>query len=87
MGFFDEYGLLVAIATPVAVIGLVNVLLALGGETGTLLLPTLKGFPSVLQAAPAPIAEPMPVVEMSQARRAATSGFDEADELLARQAA
>ena len=92
MEFINEYGLLVAIATPVAVVGIINVLLAFGGETGTLLLPSLKAYPKVLdsQAATVEVAR-AEVAELQVARRAApapvTSGFEEADEMLARQAA
>ena len=48
MEFFNV-GLLVAVATPVAVVVVMNALLALGGEKGTLLLPSLRGFPPVLE--------------------------------------
>lgn len=37
MDFFDEYGLLVAVALPVTILFFVNVVLALSGEAGTLL--------------------------------------------------
>lgn len=42
MNYFNEYALLVAVAVPVlAIVGL-NVFLWIGGERGTLLLPTTK---------------------------------------------
>lgn len=94
MEFMNEYGLLVAVATPVAVIGVINILLAFGGETGTLLLPSLEAYPSVLEAEAAVVeaaaAEAM-VPQLAGIGRAArtpvTAGFEEADEMLARQAA
>lgn len=98
MEFLNEYGLLIAIATPVGAVALVNVLLALGGERGTLLLPSLRPYPSVAAQASIVIAEPeageqpAPAAAMQPAaarpaRTPVTAGFDEADELLARQAA
>lgn len=92
MEFINEYGLLVAIATPVAVVAIINVMLAFGGESGTLLLPTLKDYPAVLEQDAAVVAAaPAEVADLVQARSAERSpvqmGFDEADELLARQAA
>ena len=92
MEFINEYGLLVAIATPVAVVGIINVLLAFGGEAGTLLLPSLEAYPAVLDSQPAASeAARAEVSELPVAHRAApapvVSGFDEADEMLARQAA
>ena len=47
MDFLNEYGLLIAVATPVVVILAMNVLLALSGERGTLLLPSSGDMPSV----------------------------------------
>ena len=47
MEVFNEYSLLIAIATPVVVVVLVNVLLAVTGESGTLLLPSLRGYPAI----------------------------------------
>ena len=41
MDFFYEYGLLVAVASPVTILLCMNICLALGGESGTLLWPTL----------------------------------------------
>ena len=92
MEFINEYGLLVAVATPVAVIGLINVVLALAGESGTLLLPSLKGYPPVLEQAATVVAPVQAdVAEPTQPRRSQRApldtGFDEADEMLARQAA
>ena len=47
MNFIQEYALLIAVATPVAVIVAIQVWLVLSGERGTLLLPSQKRFPSV----------------------------------------
>ena len=88
MGFMNEYGLLIAIATPVAAVALINALLALGGETGTLLLPSLRPYPTLMVEAPA--MEAAPVEAPVPARRAAptvTASADDAEELLAHQAA
>ena len=92
MEFFNEYGLLIAVAAPATVIVLINVVLAFGGEKGTLLFPTLGGYPKVLaedeQASVAMAEEPsIPPAPARQPRPAVTAGYDEADELLARQAA
>ena len=47
MSMIQEYALLIAVAIPVlAVVGL-NAFLWLGGERGTLLLPSLAAFPSM----------------------------------------
>jgi hypothetical protein len=88
MDFMNEYGLLVAIATPVLVLALINVLLALGGEAGTLLLPSLRAYPPVLDEAPAvAMTEPQPRAE-SAARRASRDPVTaDAEVLLAREAA
>ena len=45
MEFLHEYSLLIAVALPVAVVVVINLLLALTGESGTLLLPSLRGYP------------------------------------------
>ncbi len=47
MRYFQEYSLLVAIATPVAVIVVMNLVLALRGERGTLLMPLPARYPRV----------------------------------------
>ena len=47
MKFIQEYALLIAVATPVAVIVAIQVWLFMTGERGTLLLPSLRRFPSV----------------------------------------
>lgn len=55
----NEYALLAAFLFPVLVLGAINLLLALSGESGTLLLPSLRGYPKVeLEEAVAPAAEP-----------------------------
>jgi hypothetical protein len=94
MEFITEYGLLVAVATPVGVIALINVLLAIGGEKGTLLLPSLRGYPAVLPEAQGMARAEQPVVDCAVeakparvVREPVAAGFDEADEMLVRQAA
>ena len=47
MELFNEYSLLIAIATPVVVVVAINLVLALTGESGTLLLPSLRGYPAI----------------------------------------
>ena len=47
MNFFQEYSLLIAFAVPCLAILGINVFLMLSGEEGTLLLPTLRPFPTV----------------------------------------
>jgi hypothetical protein len=47
MNFFNEYGLLVAVTAPVAVVAALQVYLFAVGERGTLLLPSLKPYDSV----------------------------------------
>ena len=42
MNFFNEYALLVAVAVPVLAIAGLNVFLWIGGERGTLILPTTQ---------------------------------------------
>ena len=52
MNFVQEYALLIAVASPVAVIVGIQVWLHMNGERGTLLLPSLLPFPSIkLEAA------------------------------------
>ena len=46
MNLFTEYGLLVAVATPVAVVVALQVFLFIAGESGTLLLPSLRPYES-----------------------------------------
>jgi len=61
--FFQEYGLLIAVATPVLVVVGMQVFLFIAGERGTLLLPSLKPFESIALAeedTAEPIAEPAP---------------------------
>ena len=47
MDFFTEYGLLVAVAAPVAVVVALQVYLFATGERGTLLLPSLRPYESL----------------------------------------
>ena len=53
MNFFNEYALLVAVAVPVLAIVGMNVFLWLGGERGTLILPTTQDRLSAWDAAEA----------------------------------
>jgi hypothetical protein len=47
MNFFNEYALLVAVATPVVVIFGLQVLLFVAGERGTGILPGFSKYPSI----------------------------------------
>jgi hypothetical protein len=47
MEFIDEYALLVAVVLPVGLVAGLNVILALSGEAGTLLLPSVRRLPRV----------------------------------------
>jgi hypothetical protein len=51
MSFFQEYSLLFAVATPVAVVVLIEVALWLSGERGASLLPALSRYPTVMSKA------------------------------------
>ena len=53
MNFFNEYALLVAVAVPVLAIAGLNVFLWIGGERGTLILPTTQNRLSAWDAAEA----------------------------------
>lgn len=61
--FFNEYALLVAVAVPVlALVGL-NVFLWMGGERGTLLLPSKYErvtFPAAIETAPEVVTDETP---------------------------
>jgi hypothetical protein len=63
MSFIQEYGLLIAIAAPVAVIVAIQVFLFMKGERGTLLLPSLRPYPSVKSAEALPKATQLVVIE------------------------
>lgn len=56
MELLNEYSLLVVVALPVAITAGINVALALSGESGTLLLPSLRPYPKIeiprIEAAP-----------------------------------
>jgi len=69
--FFQEYGLLVAVATPVVVVVVMQALLFISGERGTLLLPSLKAFESIALAAEhdQPIAATLPSLPTGKAAR------------------
>lgn len=58
--YTHEYALLAVVATPFLVIVGLNVYLWWGGERGTLLMPSSRNLPSVLEASEA-VEEPMPV--------------------------
>lgn len=45
--FFEEFLLLIPVATPVAVVVVINLILAATGEVGTLLMPSRMDFPAV----------------------------------------
>lgn len=58
MELFQEYSLLIAVAAPVGAIVLVNLILYLSGERGTLLLPWVSDFPPVeIDVPPEPVAQ------------------------------
>lgn len=64
----NEYAFLAAFLLPVGVLGAMNLMLALTGETGTLLLPTLRGYPKVeLEEGESPLAEPVPTMSFEAA--------------------
>ena len=47
MELLNEYSLLIVVAAPVAIIAAINLVLAMTGESGTLLLPSLRGYPAI----------------------------------------
>jgi hypothetical protein len=47
MEFFNDYALLFAVSLPVVAIVGLQVYLFIAGESGTLLLPSLKAYPSI----------------------------------------
>lgn len=68
MNLFSENTLqLLAVAAPVLTLAAMNLLLALGGERGTLLLPGLESFAAVRRAANTVPAESAPVVPAAPA--------------------
>jgi hypothetical protein len=81
MEFFREYALLIAVATPVLVIAGLQAYLFLAGESGTLLLPSLKPFPSVA-IEPEPEAAAPAMIE-TEARTVAAASNDHHDQLAA----
>jgi len=80
MEFLREYGLLIAVATPVVVVAALQVYLFVAGERGTLLLPSLAPFESIPVAA-----EPVAVAEAGTGPRSTVGDAvnDHADERLA----
>ncbi len=75
MNFFNEYALLVAVATPVVAIVSIMVTLFLAGERGTLLLPGFGGYPSIER-----VKKSGDVVAMPVAERAASVASNDAME-------
>ena len=72
MNLIHEYGLLITVALPVAVVLAMNAWLALKGERDTLLLPAPRAYPSLpvdaegsapAKAVPTPEAAPQPRLE------------------------
>lgn len=47
MELLNEYSLLIVVALPVAIVTVINLVLAMTGESGTLLLPSLRGYPAI----------------------------------------
>jgi hypothetical protein len=80
MSYFNEYGLLVAVALPVLVIAGMQVLLFLGGERGTLLVPGASRYPHSSPVARAAVL-PMRAVAKARAR------VESANEMFEREAA
>jgi hypothetical protein len=78
--FFQDYGLLIAVATPVAVVVAMQALLFISGERGTLLLPSLRPFESIMPRrtddqfpVAAPACEPIVEADPARAERAVAS--------------
>ena len=61
MTFFQEYALLIGVATPVLVVVAIQAWLYFMGERGTLLLPSLGRYPSVDISEVATAREPLEV--------------------------
>lgn len=81
MDSLQEYALLFVVAAPVAVIVVIQVYLFVCGERGTLLLPSLKGFPRVeIEAQPEEeLADVAPAARIGgTAKFAANHGYKEA---------
>jgi hypothetical protein len=60
MNFIQEFALLIAVGLPVATIVGYNLVLAALGESGTLLLPSLRPYPALELSAPDALAPAMP---------------------------
>lgn len=60
MNFIQEFALLIAVAVPVATIVGYNVVLAALGESGTLLLPSLRPYPTLDRPAPEAVSPAIP---------------------------
>ena len=74
MSFFQEYSLLFAVATPVAVLLAMNVGLWIAGERHTLMLPGLMSFPKVTMDDSVPM--PVDISPVVGARTAAVAAND-----------
>jgi len=72
IAFLEEYGLLIAVALPPAIVVAINVYLVLVGERGTLLLPSERAFDDVHGLADMlPDAPERPDVQQEAQRKAA----------------
>lgn len=67
MNATHEFALLIAVALPIAVLLVANVALFLEGERDTLLIPGMRGFPTmdraVMETVAAEASRPAPAVE------------------------
>lgn len=73
MNYLNEYALIVAMATPVVLVVVMNLWLVAGGERDTLLLPLAGDYPTMAmvqqaQAAPA-VSRPQPSREPANEER------------------
>lgn len=78
--FFQEYGLLIAVATPVVVIVAMQAVLFIAGERDTLLFPSMRSFESIAISEGQPIATPVPtpmVVETDSRGHRLAASYDE----------
>jgi hypothetical protein len=80
MDFFTEYGLLVAVAAPVAVVVALQVYLFVTGERGTLLLPCPRPYEPV---AIGPASEAVAETELARTTFEADGEIEEHPERLA----
>ena len=66
MTFFQEYALLIGVATPVLVVVAIQACLYFMGERGTLLLPSMGRYPSVDISEVAIACEPLEVTAIER---------------------